>query len=318
MSDEAVNRPEGRDINRRVEAYLERRLPDVLTALSRKVNIEKIDANSGSVGGIDIGKIELGDTSVDKLTLRGTNATINAGRAKMSNVRVNLELRFSLDWWIDIGIYDRSGSESLGSLNFNVNVGDIRVPSLEDIDLNIPAVTVNDVQASASPITNLTLDGATFQNAVVQDTSAPSDGFSLSGMSVGDFSLSSAQLPATTSRQATVQRFSPEGEVVLPGAQFGPIQVPSTSIDDVSSNNIMIDAVANRRGLSAGFGIFGVTIWVRPIAHTNVGSMVLQDAALSAFVNSAELQNARMGVLVRDVKMTELNLQNIKVTNVSG
>lgn len=317
MSNESASGPGNVDMNR-VEAYLERRLPGILTALSRKVNIAKIDADSGAVGAIDIGKVELGDTTVDKLTLQNTSATLSSGRALMSNVRVNLELQFTLDWWIDIGIYDRSGSENMGSLNFNVNVGDIRVPSLEEIDLNIPTVTVNDLQASMSPITNLPLDGATFKNAVVQDTAAPSAGFSLSGMSVGDFSLSSAQLPATTSRQATIQQFAPEGEVVLPNAQLGPIQMPSTSINNVSSNNIMIDAVANRRGLSGNFGVFGVTIWVRPIAHTNIGSMVLQDAALSAVVNSADIQNARLNVQVRDVKMTDLDLQNIKVTDISG
>ena len=311
-------RAEGPDMKKSVEAYLQSQLPGIFRALARKITIPQLIAASGSISDIDINKIILGEAKIDKVTLQDTSATVQSGSAYLQNVRINLELKFTLDWWVDIWVYSDSGTEDLGSIWFPVSIGDVRVPSLEDIHLSIPSMTTQNIKANMPPISNLDLKAGNFTNLQATETTIPADGFQLSGLGLGNFSLSNLQVPKTFTREASLQQFQPQAELVLPSAQMTQVSIPSASANNIQSNAIALDGVASKRGLSISFGIFGVTIWVQPVAHMSIGSMVLSDVKISALVNQARIENVRIPVDIRGISLKGIEIRELNINNMQG
>jgi len=296
---------------------LRQHLPQLFDALVKKINIAQILAESGTVGNVSVGEVAVGNVVVDALTLHNTTANLKSGNAFLENVGMTIELRFKLHWWFDIGIYSDSGDEDLGSLSFSMNVGNVAVPSLADIHMTIPTVTVNNVAAQVNALKNLDLGGAAFNKLKVLKTTLPAAGFGLTGMALGSLGLSGLGVPDVASDQASIDGFKPNQTVVLPGASIGSVAIPSTSIPDVQSGAFGIDAQATSRGLKVDFGIFGFTFWVTPIVHMHIGSMTLHDLGLSANVGSIDVQNIHVPLDVKGITLKTLKLHNLTVTDVS-
>ena len=296
---------------------LRQHLPQLFDALVKKINIDQIVAQSGTVGQVTVGEVSVGNVVVDSLTLHNTQANLKSGSAFLENVGMTIELRFKLHWWYDIGIYSDSGDENLGSLWFSMNVGNVAVPSLGNIQMTIPAVTVSNVAAQVNPLQNLDLGAAAFDKLKVTKTTLPAAGFGLTGMALGSLGLSGLGVPDVASEQATIDRFKPTQTVVLPGASLGSVSIPSTSIPDVKSGAFDLDAQASSRGLKVGFGIFGFTFWVTPVVHMQIGSMTLHDLNLSADVDSIDVQNIHVPLDVKGITLKTLKLHNLTVTDIS-
>lgn len=296
---------------------LRQHLPQLFDALVKKINIEQILAESGTVGQVTVGQVAVGSVVVDSLTLHNTQAKLTSGNAFLQNVGMTLELHFKLHWWFDIGIYSDSGDEDLGSLGFSMNVGNVAVPSLGNIQMTIPSVTVSNVAAQVNPLQNLDLGGAAFSKLKVTKTTLPAAGFGLTGMALGSLGLSGLGVPDVASEQASIDGFKPNQTVVLPGASLGSVAIPSTAIPDVQSGTFGLDAQASSRGLKVDFGIFGFTFTVTPVVHLHVGAMTLHDLGLSASVDSIDVQNVHVPLDVKGITLKTLKLHNLTVTDVS-
>lgn len=305
-------------LNKQAEDLLKGRLPDIIASVSRKINIAQLAAGSGTIRDIDIDKVVLGEAHIDKVILEGTKAGIHSGSAFLQNVRVLLELKLSLDWWVDVWVYEDSGTESLGSMSFRLPIGNVQVPSLEDIDLSIPSLSVDNLSADISPISNLDLKGGTFNELDARETKLPASGFQLNGLGLGNFSLSGVQVPKTTTKEATIDRFRPNSDITLPGAQISQIQIPSAVAGTIQSGPIDVDGVATRRGVGVNFGIFGVTFWVQPVAHINIDSLTLQDVSLSAAINQAKIENVTIPVDIRGIKLKDIEINQVEINNITG
>lgn len=292
-------------------------LPDLFLALVKKINIAQVLAKSGKVGEVSVGEVTIGDVVVDSVKLQGTSADLKAGSAFLQGVGMTLELRFKLHWWFDIGIYSDSGNEDLGSLWFSMNVGNVAVPSLQDIHLEIPGVSVDNLHATLAPIQNLNLGAAGFSKLKVEDTTLPSAGFTLNGLALGALSLSGLGAPKVESAKASIEQFAPTQTVVLPGAKLSGLSIPSTAIPNVSSDDFAIDAQASSRSISVDFGIFGFKFIVTPVVHLQVDAMTLQGLSLSANVGQVAVQNVRLPVSVHSILLKSLSLEDVSVTNVS-
>jgi hypothetical protein len=282
--------------------------------LVKKINVEQILAESGTVGQVTVGQVAVGNVVVDSLTLHNTQANLKSGNAYLENVGITIELKFKLHWWYDIGIYSDSGDEDLGSLSFAMNVGNVAVPSLANIQMTIPAVTVNNVAAQVSPLQNLDLGGAAFNKLKVLKTTLPAAGF---GMALGSLGLSALGVPDVASEEASIDEFKPNQTVVLPGASLGSVSIPSTAIPDVQSGAFGLDAQASSRGIKVDFGIFGFTITVTPVVHMHIGAMTLHNLGLSAAVGSIDVQNIHVPLDVKGITLKTLKLHNLTVTDVS-
>jgi hypothetical protein len=315
---EKTKKTEAPDSANSIEGLLRSQLSNIIAMVARKINIAQLAAASGNIRDIDIDKIVLGEAKIDKVTLQGTTAGIHSGSAFLQNVKIILELKLTLDWWVDVWVYDDSGTESLGSMWFPIPVGNVHVPSLEDIDLTIPSLSVEDISVDIAPITNLDLGGGSFDGLDAKETTLPAAGFQLSGLGLGNFSLSNLSVPKTSTKEATIDRFQPDSDLVLPGAAVSQLQVPSAAAGNIQSGAIAIDGVATKRGVSVNFGIFGFTFWIQPVAHMSIGSMLLQDVTFSANINKVDIENVTVPIDIRGIRLKDIDLNQVDVNNISG
>jgi hypothetical protein len=293
---------------------------DVIAQALRTVDISQIAVVSGTAGSLGVERIEIGDAVIDRLVVEGVSASIQAGTTMLQDVRFVLELRLSVDWWYDFGWLGSGGDTvNLPSLSFGLNIGNVLVPSLDDINLSVPSATVNNAGASIAPITALDLGGATFRDLRVNDTRLPSAGFGLSGMDLGAVSIATVGFPAASSRRLGLAHFSPNAPVRLPAAEVTGIEIPSAQIPNVVSQGAVDieDAQATRRGVSLSLGLFGFTFWVQPVFDIHIGQMTLSNVTAAASIQRLRLEDVRAPVTISGVMMGDLQLQELTVNQIS-
>lgn len=294
------------------------RLPEILSPLLKRVNIEELAVNSGTIGNISIDKVNIGTAKIDKVTLANTVATVKAGNVFLQNVRMNLELQFHLDWSYDVWFASDSGTVDLGSMGFSMTIGNVTVPALQDIHLNVPSVDIHNVTGSIPPINSLKLGDAGFTNLVAKKTTLPVAGFSLSGLGMGAFSLLTAQVPQTFTDEASIASFTPSGEIALPGFTLTALNVPQTTVPNATSGQFTFDARASDRSIGVDAGIFSITIRVTPIAHLAIGAMVLSNLSMAASVGSVVATDIRLPVTVKGIVLDNLTMTDVGIKNITG
>lgn len=315
---DATSTLETNAISPELQALLEVQVPGLLAQISKKINIDQLKAEAGSIGDLDIDRVTFGDATIGNIILTNTDARLNGASAFMENVRTVLELRFTLDWEIDLGwLGNWDGHENLGSLSFGMNLGNVSVPSLSNIDMHIPTMHIPNASASMQPITNLDLGGATFKKLVASDTDAPAAGFTLSGMGIGSATVENLSLPKTTTARVTLEEFKPNGSVLLPGAEIRNLNLPAAQVDNISTAGFDLSAVASKRCLGVDIGILALRICVEPVIHMDVGSMTIKDASLSASSERLKVEDIRLPVTVRGIAMSKLDLDNIKINKIT-
>jgi hypothetical protein len=297
-------------------AQLQVHLPPIFNQLARQINIAHITAQLGSVGHVTIGQVTVGNVTVGTLTLNNTTATLESANAYLQNVGMNLELQFTLNWSYNVGFWSGSGSDGLGSLWFSMNLGNVAVPSLGNIKLTIPEVSLKNMAVAVPPMSNLDLGGATFSGLNVTNTTAPTPGFTANCITLGAMTLAQLGMPAAACQQVTIDDFKPAQPITLPAATVGQISVPTTTVPNISSGSFAFDAQASSRGINADFGIFSIGISVTPIAHMSIGAMQLGNVNLSATVGGATINNIQVPIDVHNILLNTLKLNNVSIDTV--
>jgi len=301
----------------RLPASLVEGLRPLLAALARKITIEELAVGSGLLQRVRIDQVQFGGATVDRLVIAGATAHLRSASAYLQNVNLNLELRLSLEWWYDLGIFGGdSGTESLGSLRFGLPVGNVLVPSLANLDLYIPSAAVTGLSASVPPLTNLELGPTQLAGVSASKTTLPSDGLAISGLGLGAVALDGITLPGASVRTADLEQLRPSEPIALPSVNLSNVSIPATSIPNIVGGAFAFDAQATSRGVSVDFGIFGLTFLVTPIAHLQVGALTLGGVNLSADVDSISLQGIRVPVDVRGVHIQGIQLNQITVEDI--
>ncbi|HUF63530.1 MAG TPA: hypothetical protein VMN36_15750 [Verrucomicrobiales bacterium] len=299
-------------------AALRSTLPGLVGAAARKINVDQVKADSGTVSDIAAGRVTLGVAQIDRLTITGLNASLNGAQAFMRNVRMVLELRFTLTWKVDLGWLGSWGdTENLGSLHFGMNLGNVSVPSLANINFQVPSLSTTNVSAAMQPITNLSLGAADFNQLLLSATQAPSPGFTLSGLGVGSASVKNVEVPQTTTAQVKIDAFQPANHIVLPGAEVQNLQLPSAQAGTITAGGFNLSAIASRRCLVVDLGILDIELCVEPVTHLNVGSMLVQDVALSAAASRLNIENIALPINVQNIALNNMNLYNIRINEIT-
>ena len=276
---------------------------------------------SGTAGSLGIDRIELGEATIDRLVIQGVSASIQAGATWLQDVRFVLELRLSVDWWYDFGwLGSGGGTVGLPSLSFGLTLGNVLVPSLDDINLSVPSAVVNDAGAVIAPITNLDLGGASFRDLRVDDTQLPSAGFGLSGMDLGARDHRERGLPGggePAPRHRPASRRTARCACRRPRSPAS--EIPSAQIPNVVSQGAVDieDAQATRRGVSLSLGLFGFTFWVAPVFDIHIGQLTLSDVTAAASIERLRLEDVSAPVTIRGVRMGDLQLEQLTVNQVS-
>jgi hypothetical protein len=286
--------------------------------MAQSITLAQAAVASGAAADIKIEQIVLGGVTIGQLTLEGTTLDINAASAALDSVRVVINLDFSFDWWINLGFWSDSGSANLGSLSFALDLGNVSIPSLGNIPLSVPNIAIANLSAVAAPIAATDLGGATFTALSASNIVLPKGGFTLAGFAVGGVSIANVEVPGAAAASLSIQDFHPNGNIVLPTASLGPLQIPSVTTADVQTTAaIGFNGNATQQGLSLNLGALGGTFDVTPTAYVSIGSLQLKGVSLSGSVAKAILDNIGVPVDIQGISMSTIDIGQITAANIT-
>ncbi len=298
---------------------------DLLTRLgligaqvSRKIAIDQVSVDSGTLNNLKVEKVNLGSASIGSLKVENGSASVNNAKAVLNQVRSIVELGFRLNWEIDLGwIGSWDGSEDMGSLDIPVDLGTITGPDLGDINLQIPTIDIPGLVADMRPIDQLDLGSLELAGVRLDKLSLPGAGLTISGMGVGDLTLSSVTVPSAAGEALRVNRAAPVQSLRLPGASLENVAIPSISMPAATSGSFNADATASDKSLGIDVGILKVSVAVTPTVHLNVGSMTLSDASLAADLGKVSINDISLPVSLEGITGGELALDAISVSKLT-
>jgi len=318
MGTENTKTTESQPAAQELTAALQKSVGPILAQLFKKIKINQVRAESGSIADLDVDKVILGDATINKIILTGTAAKLKGAQAFLQNVRMVLQLKFTLQWKVDLGwLGSWDGANDLGSLPFGMDLGNISIPSLANIDMNIPSMSVDNVKAQLSPINNLDLAGARIKKISAKETEIPADAFGLSGIGIGSASIKNLSVPKTATEAVSIEEFTPNAAVVLPGVELANVQIPSARLDNVSTGGFNFMAQASSRSIGADLGILAIKLIVTPIVHMDVGTMTIQDVVLAATANKLQVQDIQLPVTIRGINLKNMVLQTVDIGEIA-
>jgi len=292
----------------------------VATAL-RTVNISQLLVASGTIGSLRVGSVQLGQATVDRLVIKGIATSVHSGKASFDHVRSIIRIEVIVDWWYDILFSSGSGRETFTSPLIPLEVGNLLVPSLQDINVAVPAVTITGVQAQVAPVANLDLGGARFDDVRVNVTRLPADGFDVSGLELGSLTVSGVGVPATATDGVSVGQFRPNGNVALPGVQLSGIEIPAAQAPSVgSSSPVNVFGLQPQDPYPIGgldLGVFGFSIAVKPFVDLQIGVLTLDDVSLRTAIDSLGVEGVTTPVTVQGIVLGDVRLQQLTVNQIT-
>jgi len=287
--------------------------------LVQTINIAQGNIASGTIADIKVDEIVLGGITIGQVILEGTSLNVAAGSAFLDNVRIVITLDFAFDWWINLGFWSDSGTADLGSLSFGLSLGNVSIPSLNNIPLSVPNAVLANLAAAVDPITSIDLGTSTFGPITAANIALPKSGFTLAGLGLGGISIASVLVPETTAANVTFQELHPNAKIVLANAVLGSVQIPSATAADVQGTTpVSLSATASQEGLGLSLGILGGTLNVTPTAYVSIGALQLQGVSLSGSVTQAILQNIGVPVDLRGISLSNIDIGQISVANITA
>lgn len=294
-------------------------LAGLVGAALRRVHVPRLRAATGSAGAMSIGRLTLGDATIDRVIIQGVSASIATGRMLLEDVRSVLDLDVGVSYHVGVGLVSASGSPSV-TLSFPFDIGTVDVPDMEDINLAIPSATVNDAEVEVQPIHNLNLGGARFSGLEMEDADLPAAGFGLSGLTLGPVELTGVTVPAVSVSQVSIDEFAPDQALTLPATEVRNINLPDVDAPRVSSVGAVDieNARASRRELTlVDIGILRITLFAEPTLHIHIGALTLNDLSASSVIDRIRLEDISAPITVRDITLGDLMLEEITVNQVT-
>jgi hypothetical protein len=286
--------------------------------MAQTINLAQAAVASGAVADIKVEQIVLGGVTIGQLTLEGTALDIAAASAALSGVRVVINLEFSFDWWINLGFWSDSGSNNLGSLSFALDLGNVTIPSLGNIPLTVPNIAIANLSASVAPVSAAELGAGTFTALSAANIVLPKSGLTLAGFAVGGVTIGSVEVPEAAAASVSIQEFHPSGNITVPNASLGPLQIPAVTTADVRTiAPISFGGEAGQQGLGLSLGVHGGTIGVTPTAYVSIAALELQSVSLSGSVTKAILDNIGIPVDIRGINMDTVDIGQITATKIT-
>jgi hypothetical protein len=298
-------------------AAIDQSLLDALTGeVARQLRIDRIAAASGRAESVEIGRVEIGETSVEAVRLRGLSASVTCGAALLKNVRAILEMHFEVRWSYDLKWFGAdSGTKALGSKAKAIPLHDIRIPMLRDIMIDVPEARLTSIDADIQGVANLDLGGAAFENLAIANTRLPPEGFRLSGLSYGELEIESLGASAAQAERVTIARFSPDHPIAVPDVEVRGIELPDIAVPDAASNGSIsvmdIDPEDFEAPMFKIGDLFKAIFVARPIMHLQIGELVLTELKAAAAIEAIRVEGAKAPVTVRAVELGGLELDEL-------
>jgi hypothetical protein len=214
-----------------------------------------------------------------------------------------------------VGSFGWNGTIDLGTQSATVPLGNLTVPGLQNLSLDLGTVTMNNVDAVIGAIQNLQLGGLVVEQIQANNVVAPTPGFQLTGLGLTKAEIDGLTVPGASATDATVQRI--HGQAVPLGTMTIPnLALPQASVGDISSQALDAAATSNPIVLGADAGVLEISLELTPGARMRADELRLTNVRASTSVGSVELQDVELPYEVLDVTLSQLGIETIDVPKV--
>src|SRR5438132_722785 len=280
-----------------------------------EADIQKASVNSISVGSVGIGPVTIGQLVITDLELNTA-----ADGAFLRNFVVTVTYNMKLDWHLHIelpgNVIDDSGTEDLDSPTFIIGFGDIRLPGLENLKIDIASLAVDSPSATILPITNIQLGKAIAEGIQAKTLKLPTAGFSLNGLGLGTLNVGGFGAPAATVDSATIARVTgdttPFGQMSLSN-----LGLPASQIPDIVAQGIDSTATPKPKAFHLDMGCLDLVLKVNPTAQAHMDEFIIRNVKASGSIGKIELHNVVAPYELLNVTLSQLGIETISVPTVA-
>jgi hypothetical protein len=290
-----------------------------------KISVPEATVGTAAVQEVGVGQVRLGPVRVGRLTLNGVGLQASTGVAQLRNVRVALKLVFALDWTvgvvIDAGIFGKidftqSGVLDLGALDLGLGFGDLTLPGLADLKLDIPSLPMTDVSAVIGALKNLDLGPVLAERIRARGLVVPGQGFRLDGLGLGGATLQGLSMPDAAIDEVTIHRVS-GGTLPLAGLTLPDLAFPQVKVPRMSCRKVSADSNADVTTLpEADVGLLKAALTVTTTAHFEIDELRIDGVQAAASIGEIALEDVEIPFEVLDVTLSQIGIERLAVPNV--
>jgi hypothetical protein len=290
-----------------------------LKALVPQTNVAKVGVQQ-----LDIGELNIGPASIGKLVLDSVRVGVSTGSVKMRDLRVTISLAMSLDWKVSVTIdlpgpwdpdFTWDGTISFGTQSITVPFGDVNLPGLGTLTLDVPNVTAHNLTAAFGAIRDLRLGPLLAEEIRANNLVAPPPGFQVTGIGLGRLGLDDVMVPSSTLSDVEIGHVHGE-QLPLGVVRIPNFELPQASLGQISSQGVDVNAVSRPFEFVADAGVLEITLRLTPGARTRIGELHLNDVRSTTSIGSIELQDVTLPYDVLDLKLSQLGIETIEVPKI--
>lgn len=287
-----------------------------------KISVPECTVGTAGMQQVSVGQVKLGAVRIGLLSLNDLTVQAQTGVAQLRNVRVVLTLMFSLDWTVGmvldagpLGTIDlsQSGTLDLGELELGIGFGNLNLPGLADLRLEIPKLPTSDLSVVIGALKDLELGPVLAERIKAQGLVAPAEGFELDGLGLQAASAQAVSVADARLDGATVGRIS-GGTLPLAGFTVPGLAFPQVKLPRVSCRSVGADARAVVTEMpEADVGLLKATLTVTTTAHFEVDELRLDGIKATASIGEIMLKNVELPYELLDLSLSQIGIERIAV-----
>lgn len=286
-----------------------------------QVGVAQLDIQSAGLNAISIGQVAIGPITVGELVVNNADFSMSAAQGVLQNVSVTVTLHISFTWHVHVGLFwpfddiDIGDTYDVGTTSFGpVTIGTITIPGLNNVHINIPSLTAQNMSVSASPL-SLQLRNAAAEQIHAHNVALPSAGFTIAGLTVSSVQGNTVSVPAAKLDQATVGHLHGD-PVSIPSFTLGSLNLPAAHIPTVSSS-APLDIPANLPAQTLGpfppGTLLQISLTITPSALSHVDHLEITGADASATVGQVVLHNVTLPYDVLNLTLSQVGINTIGI-----
>ncbi len=286
-----------------------------------ETRVAKARAQQASIGELKLGPIQVGQLSLSGVKLRTRTST-----AQLRNLHLALTMSYSLDWRVGVVIdvpapfpdlnISESGTMDLGTMKLGIPFGNLSLPGLADLSVDVPSLVARDLEVIAGALKNQNLGAALAEGIRTQGLVAPGQGFQTSGLGLASASAQGITLPDAALAGATIARVSggtlPIGGLSIPGLDLPALKLPRLACENVgATSNPVVTKLP-----TADIGLLAATLKVTTTAQFTMDELRVDGVQAAASIGEIALKNIELPYEVLNVSLSQIGLEGIAIPQV--
>jgi len=225
--------------------------------INKQVKIPSTNIGKGLFRNMKVNKMKFGTTHLGEIKLKNINADASIGTTTVKDVKMSLNLRFSIDLCVKINLiiktFKKCVTLNLGTLHIpNVPVGDMKV-NMNNVGMLIDEVSVDPLNVNVNPVRDVQADRLRARKMRLDNLDVPRDPFSLEGMDIDSMALKGMDVPAVYANFLKVDEIS-ELNITIPEVTLPEINLSAHTGKIISTQDLKTDAIISRKSIGTGWG----------------------------------------------------------------